>query len=130
MTTETAIPPLTEVSRRRADDILSGLAEQVGARFASSNIFGAAVERDGITVIPVATLSFGFGGGGGGDASGTGEGEGGGAVGTATAAGYIEVKDGRSRFVPVVHPTRMCALACAAVLGGLLILRVGRAPRS
>ena len=121
----TAGTPVADVPRSRADDILTKLATQVGARFSASNVFGAPVEREGVTVIPVAALRFGLGGGGGGDASAKQEGEGGGAVGTASAAGYIEIKDGRSRFVPVVHPARMAALVCATVLAGMLILRHG-----
>jgi uncharacterized spore protein YtfJ len=124
----TSVPPAAEVPRSRADDILAKLATQVGARFSASNVFGAPVERDGVTVIPVAALRFGLGGGGGGDASAKQEGEGGGAVGTASAAGYIEIKDGRSRFVPVIHPARMAALACATVLAGILIARRGSVP--
>jgi uncharacterized spore protein YtfJ len=115
------------VPRRGADDVLARLAEQVGARLTSSTIFGTPVERDGVTVVPVGTVRFGFGGGGGSDASGKGEGEGGGALGSGGPAGYIELKDGRSRFVPIVHPGRMLALICATLVGGLLIAEVGRA---
>jgi uncharacterized spore protein YtfJ len=60
-----------------------------------------------VTVIPVATIRFGLGGGGGSDPRKRQDGEGGGAAGSASATGYIELKDGRSRFVPVVHPARM-----------------------
>jgi uncharacterized spore protein YtfJ len=118
--------PEGQVPRRHADDILARLAEQVGARLTSSTIFGAPVERDGVTVIPVGTVRFGFGGGGGSDAGGKGEGEGGGAVGSGGPAGYIELKDGRSRFVPIVHPARMLALICATFVGGILIAELGR----
>jgi uncharacterized spore protein YtfJ len=118
--------PTADVPRHHADDILGSLAEKVGARFSATNVFGAPVERDGVTVIPVATMRFALGGGGGGDAASEQEGEGGGAFGAGGPAGYIELKDGASRFVPVVHPARMAALVCAAVLGGMLIVRVGR----
>jgi uncharacterized spore protein YtfJ len=87
------------VPGRRADDVLGRLAEQVGARLSASTIFGSPVERDGVTVIPVASVRFTFGAGRGGDARGGGEGEGGGAIGRATTTGYIELRDGRSRFV-------------------------------
>ena len=123
MATETPITPAALVPERRADDILSRLADRVGARLIASTIFGTAVERDGVTVVPVAVVRFGFGAGGGLDASGEQGGEGGGAVGAGTAAGYIELKDGRSRFVPIVHPFSMAALVCAAALGVMLILR-------
>ena len=51
------------------------------------------------------------------------EGEGGGGGGGVTPTGYIELKDGRSRYVPVVHPARMLALVLGAVIAGLLITR-------
>lgn len=51
------------------------------------------------------------------------DGEGGGGPGTASAAGYIELKDGRSRFVPAVDPARMFLLVGAATLTGLAIMR-------
>jgi hypothetical protein len=43
--------------------------------------------------------------------------------GSASAAGYIEIKEGRTRFVPVVHPARMVMLVGALTLGGLAIMR-------
>jgi hypothetical protein len=86
-----------------------------------------------VTVVPVATIRFGLGGGGGSDPRKGQEGEGGGGAGTASAAGYIELRDGRSRFVPAVHPARMLLLVCAAALAGLAIVRPllagGRASR-
>jgi hypothetical protein len=82
--------------------------------------------RDGVTVIPVGKVRFGFGGGGGSDAGGKGEGEGGGGVGTGGPAGYIELKEGRSRFVPIVHPARLLALICATFTGAILIAQLGR----
>lgn len=118
-----AATPETQVPHDRTDDILAKLAEQVGARLNASTIFGTPVERDGVTVIPVGTVRFGLGGGGGNDPSGKGEGEGGGAMGAGAPTGYIELKDGRSRFVPVVHPGRMLASICLTVIGALLIAR-------
>ena len=40
-----------------------------------------------------------------------------------TAAGYIELKDGRSRFVPIVRPERMVALVFLAVVAALAVTR-------
>jgi hypothetical protein len=121
------------VPEHRTDELLAKLAERIGARFDASNVFGTPVERDGVTVIPVATIRLGLGGGGGSDPRKGQEGEGGGGAGTASAAGYIELRDGRSRFVPAVHPARMLLLVCAAALAGLAILRPllagGRASR-
>ena len=103
--------------------MLSTLAERLGGRLAASTIYGSPVERDGVTVVPVAVARFGIGAGGGADPIKKQEGEGGGGGGTVTPVGYIELKNGRSRFVPVVHPVRMAALVLAAALGVLAILR-------
>jgi uncharacterized spore protein YtfJ len=114
------------VPRRRGDELLSTLAERIGARLGAATVFGAPVERDGVTVIPVAVARFGIGAGSGTDPSKGQEGEGGGGGGTVTPTGCIELKDGRSRFVPVVHPARMLALVLCAVIAGLLIVRSSR----
>jgi uncharacterized spore protein YtfJ len=109
--------------RRRAEELLATLAERVGARFSASTVYGTPVERDGVTVVPVAAARFGIGGGGGSDPTKAQEGEGGGGGGSVTPVGYIELKDGGSRYVPLVHPARMLALVCCAVLAGLVITR-------
>jgi uncharacterized spore protein YtfJ len=116
----------TSVPRRRGDELLSVLAERIGARLGAATVFGASVERDGVTVVPVAVARFGIGAGSGSDPTKGQEGEGGGGGGTVTPIGYIEVKDGRSRFVPVVHPARMLALVLSAVIAALLIMRPTR----
>jgi uncharacterized spore protein YtfJ len=114
--------------RRRADELLATLAERIGARLSASTVYGTPVERDGVTVVPVAAARFAIGGGGGSDPTKAQEGEGGGGAGSVTPVGYIELKDGGSRYVPLVHPARMLALVCCAALAGLLIARpvVGR----
>jgi uncharacterized spore protein YtfJ len=58
------------------DNPAERLAEQLGDSVRASAVFGKPVERDGVTVIPVARARFAFGGGGGSD--GTGQGSGGG----------------------------------------------------
>jgi uncharacterized spore protein YtfJ len=118
-----AVSSLASVRPRAVEHILATLAEHVSARLNASTVFGSPVERDGVTIIPVAAVRFTFGGGCGGDSKRGGEGEGGGAIGRGTATGYIELKDGRSRFVPIVDPARMLALAGAGVLVGILIGR-------
>src|SRR5262245_16615456 len=111
------------VPRRRGDEVLSMLAERIGARLGAATVFGAPVERDGVTVVPVAVARFGFGGGSGTDPSKGQEGEGGGGGGSVAPTGYIELKDGRSRFVPIVHPARMLALIVGAIVAVLVIMR-------
>jgi uncharacterized spore protein YtfJ len=110
-----------QAPRHRTDELLARLAERVGARFDASNVFGAPVERDGVTVIPVAAIRFGLGAGGGSDPRKGEDGEGGGAAGTASAAGYIELKNGRSRFVAVVHPARLLLQVGLMALTGLAV---------
>ena len=113
----------SSVPRRRGDELLSMLAERIGSRLGAATVFGTPVERDGVTVVPVAVARFGFGAGSGSDPSKRQEGEGGGGGGIVAPTGYIELKDGRSRFVPVVHPARMLALVLGAVIAGLVIIR-------
>jgi uncharacterized spore protein YtfJ len=108
---------------RRTDDLLNTLADRVGGRVTASTVYGAPVERDGVTVIPVASTRFAIGGGGGSDPAKSQEGSGGGAGGSVTPAGYIELKDGRSRYVPIVQPARMALIVFGAVLAGLALAR-------
>jgi uncharacterized spore protein YtfJ len=124
MTAETPVRPTNQIPRRRTDELLTTLVDRIGGHFTASTVFGSPVERAGVTVIPVASWCFGFGGGGGQDtteqaAERGGEGGGGGGIGA--PLGHIEIKDGSSRFVPVVHPARMVAILCTtAVAVGLL----------
>jgi uncharacterized spore protein YtfJ len=67
--------------RRRSDELLSRLAERVGAHVSATNVYGAPIERDGVTVVPVAAARFGIGAGGGSDPAKGQEGEGGGGPG-------------------------------------------------
>src|SRR5262249_13132115 len=79
------------------NNVVEHLAERLGSADART-VFGAPVERDGTTVIPVARIRYGFGGGSGAKAA---EGQrGGGAGGGANIApvGYIEMRDGAVRF--------------------------------
>ena len=47
-----------------------------------------------------------------------------------TAPGYIELKPGRSRFVPVVRPERMVALVLLAGLGVFALARRATSQRA
>jgi uncharacterized spore protein YtfJ len=123
MSTEATSRATAEHPRRRADDLLAMLADRIGARMGAATVYGTPIERDGVTVVPVAAARFGIGAGRGSDSSKEQDGEGGGGGGGVTPAGYIELKGGRSRFVPVVHPARMLALVCCTVLAALLVMR-------
>jgi len=97
-----------------AENGLSRLAERLGAKAAASAVFGTPVERDGVTVIPVARVRWGFGGGGGsGRKEKDQDGWGGGGGVQAVPLGFIEVKDGGAQYRRVHDPLR---LAIAALL--------------
>src|SRR5258707_15100242 len=81
-----------------ADDFLSNLAEKLGAAAKASVVFAEAVERDGVTVIPVAKARWGFGGGAGRRKSEDGVGGGGGAP--VRPIGVIELRHGDGGFRP------------------------------
>lgn len=95
-------------------DFVSAIVERIGAAAGASAVFGEPVERDGITVIPVARASWGAGGGGGGDSEDEGYGGGGGAV--AAPHGFIEIAAGRVRYRRVRSPVQIALL----LLGGVL----------
>jgi uncharacterized spore protein YtfJ len=79
-----------------ANELLERIGQTVGQRAQASTIFVEAVEREGVTVIPVARARFGFGGGGGGGTlgeEGQGSGGGGGDSVAVSPIGYIELRD-------------------------------------
>jgi uncharacterized spore protein YtfJ len=80
------------------------LAEKLGTAANSATIYGEPVERDGVTVIPVAKAAYGFGGGEGNGTEGKGTGSGGGGGMVLTPVGYIEIKDGATRFRTIRDP--------------------------
>jgi uncharacterized spore protein YtfJ len=78
---------------------IEGMAEKLGAVARAATIFGEPVERDGITVIPVAKARWGFGGGAGRRKDEDGAGCGGGAQ--VSPVGFIELKNGEAEFRPI-----------------------------
>jgi uncharacterized spore protein YtfJ len=108
---------------KRSDNVVTRLAERLGAQVNQATVYGEPVERNGLTVIPVASARFAFGGGTGGDAETQQEGGGAGGVGWVAPAGYIELRDTGSRFVPVVHPERMVLLVLGGAIAGVALFR-------
>ena len=87
-----------------ADRFIGTMAEKLGAVAKAATVFGEPVERDGITVIPVAKARWGFGGGAGQrkDEGGTQEdGAGGGGGVQVTPVGFIEIKNRAANFRPI-----------------------------
>jgi uncharacterized spore protein YtfJ len=94
---------------------LEELATKVEDALTVRRVFGDPVQRDGVTVIPVASVAGGGGGGGGHDADGQ-EGEGGGFGLRARPVGVYVLNDGGVRWQPAVDLERLASLAFAAVV--------------
>jgi uncharacterized spore protein YtfJ len=132
---ESEIESAFEDADDAAGDLGGALAEKLARRLGASAkagaVFGDPVERDGVTVIPVAKIKYGFGAGGGGgtdddgEASGFGSGGGGGLG--ATPVGYIEIRESRAEFVPIRNPAEIWPLIVAGGVATWLIFRGLRA---
>lgn len=116
-----------QAANGRGANIVGLLADRVGLRAAASAVFGAPVERDGVTVIPVAKVRWGFGGGSGrglDDESGdVGEGSGGGGGAMASPIGFIEIQDGVAIFKRTSDPAAAVPIILAAGFSAWLCLR-------
>lgn len=87
-------------------------------------VYGEPFEKDGVTVIPAATLGGGAGGGNGHDAKGA-EGEGGGfGIGARPAGAYV-ISGDKVRWVPAVDVDRL-VLTAGAVAALFAIARMIR----
>jgi uncharacterized spore protein YtfJ len=104
-------------------DVVGGLMEASTVK----RVFGAPVERDGVVIIPVATVRGAFGGGEG-EAPVPAEGPGpkswgGGGAWSAAPAGVYELKDGDVTWVPAVDANRTIFLGCLTGIVSLLVIR-------
>ncbi len=95
----------------KVDELLDTAQETLSGR----RVFGEAVERDGVTVIPVAEVAGGGGGGGGADEEGQ-EGMGGGFGLRARPAGVYVIDGGAVTWRPAVDPNRL-----VSALGGVVV---------
>jgi uncharacterized spore protein YtfJ len=107
--------------------LIEGVREGLSVR----QVFGEPVERDGVTVIPAATV-IGGGGSGGGEGvgepssqkaqaephsqSGSGSGFGSGFGGVMWPAGAFEIRDGRVTWRPAIDLTRVLLMALALAI--------------
>ena len=107
-------------------ELLERIGETVGQTAQVSTIFGEPVQRERVTVIPVAKARFGFGGGGGSGSRERDEGSGGGGGGGAyvSPVGYIEVRDNGAEFKRISTGLDVLALAAAASLVALAFRRL------
>jgi uncharacterized spore protein YtfJ len=121
-----------EAEAGAADDRFSKLVEALGGTASAQAVFGTAVEKDGVTIVPVARVRYGVGGGGGrgpgrrkrdaGDGEQVGYGQGGGLQ--AAPVGYIELRDGRARYKRIADPARPLALVLLFPLVGVLAFAI------
>lgn len=121
----------TEAGRRlegSADHFLDRLAERLGGKATAAAVFGAPVERGGVTVIPVARVRWGFGGGSGrgrnAEEAGEGSGEGGGGGAGVSPLGYIEISDGRTEFRRIRDASSFLPLAPILIAAGVSIMLI------
>jgi uncharacterized spore protein YtfJ len=118
-----------EAASGRVDDLVEGLASRVGMRASANAVFGDAVTREGVTVIPVAKVRWGFGGGAGRGVGAkeqgmdTGEGSGGGGGVMASPLGYIEIRDGQAEFKRIRDLGALVPVMLAAAFSTWLTLR-------
>ncbi len=115
-----------EAATGGSNRVLDTLAGRLGAKASASAVFGEAVVRSGVTVIPVAAMRWGFGGGAGsgsktGGGVDTGEGSGGGGGVIASPVGFIEVRDGSAVFHRVPPP--VVPLIVAGTFSAWVLLR-------
>jgi uncharacterized spore protein YtfJ len=85
-------------------------------------VFGAPYSRDGITVIPAATVRGGFGGGVGIGAEGQGEGSGGGLGMTGRPVGAYVIRNGQVEWQPAIDVNRI--VLGAQILGVVALLTI------
>lgn len=100
---------------------LGQLASTARDLFTAKLVYGEPVERDGVVVIPAATV-FGGGGGGGGDTGALPVREGAGFGVFARPAGAFVVRDGSVTWVPAIDLTRLGLAAAATVVALAKIL--------
>jgi uncharacterized spore protein YtfJ len=108
------------------NDLMERIGQTVGQRAQASAIFGEPVEREGVTVIPVAKARFGFGGGGGTGSHEGEEGSGGGGGGGAAVSpiGYIELHDEGAEFKRISSANDLLTFVAAASLAVLTVKRL------
>jgi uncharacterized spore protein YtfJ len=97
-------------------EMLSTARESLTVR----RVYGEAVERDGVTVIPAASVAGGFGGGTGKDPKGQ-EGEGGGFGMTGRPAGVYVVRNGEVSWRPAVDVNRVVGVVGLVLVAYLLM---------
>jgi uncharacterized spore protein YtfJ len=119
-----------EAEADAADERLNKFMESLGGTASAKAVFGEPIEKDGVTIVPVARVRYGGGGGGGrgpgrkkkGDADQVGFGHGGGLQ--AAPVGYIELSGGRATYKRIADPARPMAVALLFPLVGAIAVAI------
>jgi uncharacterized spore protein YtfJ len=135
--------PATVPSERPYSDpatLVERIIRQVGLTSTAQTVYGEPVHAQGHTVIPVARVYFAYGGGAGPELGGRlvdrspdgrvapalTSGGGAGGLGIARPAGYIEISERGTRFVPVTRDWRRPFVLACATLAAVLTIRMRR----
>ena len=106
---------------------------RVAARDAltAKRVYGDPYERDGVTILPAASVRGGAGGGEGETGGTTPGGKGSGFGMTARPVGAFQIKEGEVSWIPAADTTKVIVLAEVLAIVALLVLRsILRARRS
>jgi Sporulation protein YtfJ (Spore_YtfJ) len=112
------------IDRRAAGlsgSVMEKMANRLGQSAGVRTIYGEALERDGVTIIPVARLSWGIGGGSGAGngPQGSGGGEGGGGGVGATPLGFVKIRGSEAEFQPIPVRPPLLRISLALLAAGL-----------
>ena len=119
---ETTAPGREETTNSGPPNFLERMAEKLGMQARSASIYSEPIEKNGVTIVPVAKVRWGFGGGGG-SKQGKEHGSGGGGGMRVTPVGFIELKDGQSEFKPIRDASSFVPAILAGGAMGILLLR-------
>ncbi|WP_395727414.1 spore germination protein GerW family protein [Nakamurella sp.] len=100
----------------KLDELVNSTREALTVK----RVYAEPFEKDGLAVIPAASVRGGAGGGSGHDEKGQ-EGEGGGFGMTGSPAGAYVVQGGKVKWLPAVDPNRLFVMVGLAVIAYLLM---------
>jgi len=107
------------------EDFLSDLGRMLGGSANASMVYGPPIEKNGVTLVPVAKVRYGFGGGTGRKQNEQGVGGGGGAQ--VLPLGFIEVRSEGASFHRIRDTTGLALMFLAAGISLSMIFRGLRA---
>lgn len=100
---------------------IAQLLSRVTEDLTTKRVFGEPIERDGVMVVPVASVRGGAGGGNGGPKGEEGTGGGGGV--SARGLGVYVVKDGNVSWQPALDVTKLAIGGQVFALAFMLVVR-------